>query len=305
MKDAFVARHRRRYGHGGAVESHLDFIARLSAWFERQDPASWNRDPEPVRTTVSPVRRHVFLLGYLRSGVTLVESILASLPDTRVLEEGATLDAADAAFLKDDSTLSRLNPLDAGLADAMRAAYWRRVCELVPDVDDKVFVDMSPLYGIKLPMIARLFPDAVVVLCRRDPRDVVLSCFRRHMSPNALTFQLTSLEGIARHYDAAMRLTERHLAALPLPWHLVEYSRLVSDFDATTRELAAFVGAPWSDRVRNFSTTAARMNIRTPSASQVRRGLFDGTAQWRRYRAQLEPVLPQLQPWVEKYGYPP
>ena len=258
-----------------------------------------------VRLRRSPIRQHVFLLGYLRSGVTLVESILASLDDTRVLEEGSTLVAGDALFLKNSESLARLNPLDPRLASQALDAYWRRVREAVPDVEGKVFVDMSPLYGIKLPMIARLFPSARVIVCRRDPRDVVLSCFRRSFSPNALTYQLTSLEGIARHYDAAMRLTEAHLAALPLPVHVVEYSTLVGSFDATTRALADFVGAAWSENVRHFNRTAAGRQISTPSGPQVRRRLYDGSGQWRRYRAQLEPVLPTLQPWVSRYGYLP
>jgi Flp pilus assembly protein TadD len=303
MKERFAARHAKRYGNGGSVESHLDFIRRLGAWFERQDMVEWSRSGDSA-DNVSPVKRHVFLLGYLRSGVTLAESILASLPETRVLEEGATLLAADLTFLRNDETLAKLNPLDTVLARQARDAYWRRVREQVPDVDGRIFVDMSPLYGVKLAMIARLFPQARVVVCRRDPRDVVLSCMRRNFTANALTYQLTSLETIARHYDAAMRLTELHLKSLPLPSHVVEYSRLVGDFDATTRALADFVGAPWTEEVRDFSTTAASRQIRTPSASQVRRSLYDGTGQWIRYQKYLEPVLPLLAPWIERFGYP-
>jgi Flp pilus assembly protein TadD len=304
LKETFARQNEARYGDQGPVENHLGFVRRLSAWFERQDRRDWSQ-PIGDEPATSPVRRHVFLLGYLRSGVTLVESILATLPDTRVLEEGETLMAADRAFLRNDQTLDKLNPLDPESASLARADYWRRVREQVPDVDGKIFVDMSPLYGIKLPMIARLFPDALVVLCRRDPRDVVLSCFRRNFSPNALTFQMTSLEKIARHYDAAMRLTELHRQVLPIPFHVVEYSRLIGDFEATTRALADFVGARWTEQVREFSRTAAERKIRTPSAQQVRRGLFDGTGQWRQYREHMEPVLPILEPWVAEFGYEP
>jgi hypothetical protein len=168
-----------------------------------------------------------------------------------------------------------------------------------------VLVDMAPLNGIKLPMIARLFPEASIVVCRRDPRDVVLSCFRRHFRVNASTFQMAELERAARHYDAVMRLVERHLATLPLRVHAVDYAALVADFDATTRGLAEFVGLPWDESVRDFARTAAGREVRTVSAAQVRRGLYDGTRQWERYREQLAPVLPLLEPWVRRFGYPP
>jgi tetratricopeptide (TPR) repeat protein len=291
-----------RFEGGATVENHLEFVRRLTRWFEGQEAARWH-EPFAAEGYISPVRRHVFLLGYPRSGNTLVENILASLPGVRALEERPTLDDADRAFLREDSLLERLEQLDAELAAAQRDAYWKRVRSEIPDVDGQVFVDMAPLNGIKLPMISRLFPDAVVVLCRRDPRDVVLSCFRRHFRINASTYEMTDLQRAARHYDAVMRLIDLHLAVLPVPVHVVDYAALVADFDATTRSLAQFVGVPWTEAARDFSRTAAAREVRTVSAPQVRRGLFDGTRQWERYREQLAPVLPILEPWIRKFGY--
>jgi tetratricopeptide (TPR) repeat protein len=291
-----------RFGDGGTVENHLGLVRRLTWWFERQDPADW-RMPAAADGYASPVRRHVFLLGYPRSGNTLVENILASLPGVRALEERPTLADADLAFLRDDGALDRLARLDSAEAARLREAYWQRVRAEVPDVEGSVFVDMAPLNGIKLAMIARLFPDAIVVLCRRDPRDVVLSCFRRHFRVNASTYQMAGLERAARHYDAVMRLVDLQLAVLPMPVHFVDYAALVGNFDQTTRSLAQFVGVPWTEAARDFSRTAAAREVRTVSAPQVRRGLFDGTRQWERYREQMAPVLPLLEPWVRKFGY--
>ena len=75
--------------------------------FERQDMSGWSAVSSPVD---SPVRQHVLLLGYLRSGVTLVESILASLSGTRVLEEADTLRVADSIFLRNDESLGAAEP---------------------------------------------------------------------------------------------------------------------------------------------------------------------------------------------------
>jgi len=302
MNEQTVRANAARFGDGGPIESHLELVLRLTRWFERQDPAVW-REPAAPGDVTSPVRRHVFLLGYPRSGNTLVENILAGLPEVRALEERPTLADSDLVFLRDDSTLDQLTHLDPALAEKQREAYWRRVRAEVPDLDGKVFVDMAPLNGIKLPMIARLFPDAVVVLCRRDPRDVVLSCFRRHFRVNASTYQMAGLERAARHYDAVMRLIELCLAVLPTPVHVVHYAALVADFDASTRALAQFVDVPWTEAAREFSRTAAGRDVRTVSATQVRRGLFDGTRQWERYREHMAPVLPVLDPWVRTFGY--
>jgi Sulfotransferase family len=295
--------HAPKFGEGGRVENHMHYMGRMKSWFERQDPSDW-RNPWPAGEYVSPVKRHIFLFGYPRSGTTLVENILASFTAVRGLEEQPTLVAADWEFLRDDQAMDRLTRLDPVLAAEQRNEYWQRVRHQVPDVDGKVFVDMGPLYGIKLQVIARLFPDALLVRCRRDPRDVVLSCFKKPFRVNASTYQMTTLEGAARHFDLAMQLTELHLSVLPLPVHVVDYATLVSDFDSSTRALAEFVGIPWTEDVRAFDRTAKGRQLRTASAQQVRRGLYDGTRQWLRYRDHLAPVLPILEPWVTRFGYP-
>jgi hypothetical protein len=73
-----------------------------------------------------------------------------------------------------------------------------------------------------------------------------------------------------------MRLTELARARLPLAIHEVRYDRLVSDFEETVRGFAAFVGLEWTDAFRSFDRTAQTRGVRTASATQVRKGLYDG-----------------------------
>jgi hypothetical protein len=157
---------------------------------------------------------------------------------------------------------------------------------------------MSPLNGIKIPMIRKLFPKALIVVCRRDPRDVVLSCWRQSFSINAATYQMTDLEGAARHYCAAMTLMEMSLRLVDGPVHTVDYEHLMVDFEGGARALVEAAGLAWSDEVLNFAKAAQTRALRTASAGQIRGGLFDGRRQWRRYEPWMRTVLPLLQPWV-------
>lgn len=302
MNELFERLHAPRFASNDPARNHLEFVRRLTSWFERQDERVWQK-PAVVTGEASPAKRHIFLFGYPRSGTTLAENVLATLPDVRALEERPTLQEADLALLRNEQALDLLAGLESGLAENLRSAYWQRVRAEVPDFAGRIFVDKAPLHGIKLPMISRLFPDAVYVLCRRDPRDVVLSCFRRNFRPNAATYQMTNLANIARHYSAVMQLMELHLKVLPLQVHTLDYRALVEDFEGTTRALAGFVGAQWSEAAFGFHRTAGERNVRTASAPQVRRGLYDGTRQWWRYRAYMDPVLPVLEPWVTRFGY--
>jgi hypothetical protein len=63
--------------------------------------------------------------------------------------------------------------------------------------------------------------------------------------------------------------------------------------------LCDFLGLEWTDDLRRFDRTARRRGVSTASVTQVRRGLYDGSGQWRPYERYLEPVLPILKPWIE------
>jgi tetratricopeptide (TPR) repeat protein len=246
---------------------------------------------------------HIFLIGHPRSGTTLVENILASAPGVAALEERQTLRDADAAYFVEPHKLVDLVDVDEDGLAALREAYWQRVRAAGIPAGVATFVDMDPMKGTRLPMIARLFPQARIVIMRRDPRDVVLSCFRTSFVPTASSCQFATLEGAARHYDTLMRLQQECLATLPLASHEVFYEQLVADFDGTTKTLCDFTGLVWSDDLRRFDRTAEARGVTTASQTQVRRGLYDGRAQWRRYEAELAPIMPILQPWIEKLGY--
>jgi len=87
--------------------------------------------------------------------------------------------------------------------------------------------------------------------------------------------------------------------------HLVRYERLVDDAESEMRALTAFLGLEWSDRLLDHRSTAAdRGFINTPSYSQVVEPLYDRSiGRWERYRGQMEPVLPMLEPWAKRMGY--
>ncbi|NBW74294.1 MAG: sulfotransferase family protein [Sphingomonadaceae bacterium] len=286
---------------GQSRTSHRDLIERVTAEMAAAPKAAWS---QPV--SVQPAKaaaQHVFLLGYPRSGTTLVENVLASLHGVEALEERPTLVEADRAFLAEPGGITRLAQLQPTELAPFSAAYWDKVEAAGVQAVGQTFVDMDPLKATRLPLIARLFPAARILIMRRDPRDVVLSCFRTSFALTSAALEFTNLERAARHYDAMMRLIDAARAHLPLAFHEVDYHALVRDFDGTTRALCTFLGLPWDEALRRFDRTAQNRGVATASASQVRRGLYDGRGQWQPFARHFEPVLPILQPWIEKFGY--
>ena len=285
-----------------AADQLRSLIGSLSDWFGAQQPQAWRG--APAGDGGSAARGHVFLLGFPRSGTTLLEHILGAHPDVVALEEGDLLGEAAHRFFGRTAGLQALAALDAATAEKLRDRYWRRARDAGAEVAGHLFVDKMPLDTINLPIIARLFPQARVLFARRDPRDTVLSGFRHVFAPNAATYAMLTLDGAADLYDAVMRLAETYRAVLPLDLHEVRHERLTADFDGEVRALCAFLGLEWSDAFYDFATQAEGRTISTPSAGQVRRGLYrEATPAWIHYADQLAPVLPRLQPWVERFGY--
>ena len=169
-----------------------------------------------------------------------------------------------------------------------------------------MFVDKHPFNSLRLPLIARLFPEAPILFAVRDPRDVVLSCLRRRFDINPVTFELLTLEGCARLYSAAMRISRRtsELTRLRLRLRLVKHEQLATDFDAEIARICAFLGIGPTPAMADFAGRIRARGVNTPSAAQLARGLdVARLGQWRRYAAHLEPALPILAPWIERFGY--
>jgi tetratricopeptide (TPR) repeat protein len=283
------------------VETGLARARRLAEEFAAIPAAAW-REPPPG--PASPVARHVFVLGFPRSGTTFLGQVLQSHPEVVTLDEQETLADASLRFIAEPGGLARLAASDEGELAPLREAYWRRARAAGAEPAGKVFVDKLPMNTIGLPLIARMFPAAKVIFVRRDPRDVVLSAFRRQFVVNAATWELLTLEGAARFYDAVMRLFELYRAGLALDLRVQSHEALVADFDAESRALAAFLGLDWSEARADIAGPSRQGRIATPSAGQITGGLSgEGVGQWRRYAAQLAPALPILRPWAELFGY--
>jgi hypothetical protein len=139
----------------------------------------------------------------------------------------------------------------------------------------------------------------------RDPRDVVLSCFRRRFAMNAGMYEFTTLETTAAYYVAVMRLIGIYRQKLALDLIETRHESLVDEFESEMRRLCDFLGLSWQGEMQSFASRVGAQNIDTPSSAQVARGLSNsGLAQWRRYGRELAPVLPVLTPFVRQFGYP-
>lgn len=305
--DAFahytIANELQRNQYAGQHANDMGFLSvslmeRLSDFITCRPVLTWSPAPP---CSHSPV----FLVGFPRSGTTLLDQILSSHPDVTVLEERDTLAPVCSRLFPAGGDATFLADISGDQIEQMRQLYWEKVLECLPRHSiRKVFVDKLPLNAALLPLIHRIFPEARIVFAIRDPRDGVLSCFQQRFAMNGAMYQLLQIDTAASYYSSVMKLVDQSRRLLPLKLQQVRYEDVVSQFDARIRELLAFLELPWDDEVRNHVATARRRVINTPSATQVVQPLYGSSVgKWRQYEPQLAPVLGTLKPWVAAFGY--
>jgi tetratricopeptide (TPR) repeat protein len=263
-------------------------------WYAGWTPA------EPDRGRPAPV----FLVGFPRSGTTLLDTQLMGHPDVVVLEETPVLERVNAAL---GGGLGRLAELDKAGVDALRARYFAELDAIEPGAEGKLVVDKYPLAIGLAALIHRIFPDARFVFAERHPCDVVLSCFMTRFRLNRGAGNFLDLEDAARLYDLVLGYWQRARAVFPLSVHTLRYEDLTEDPRAALEPLAGFLGLSWDERLLDHRDTAIRRDyIGSPSYAQVAEPIYRrAVGRWTRYRAQLAPVLPVLLPWAARLGYPP
>lgn len=269
----------------------IQIDAATPAWVK-----SW-RDESRRSDRPSPV----FLVGFPRSGTTLLDTMLMGHPEVEVLEEEPTL--MEAAKLL--QPFENLPLADDGQIGAARDEYFRVAARHASLEPGKLLVDKNPLSMNLLPIIHRLFPDARIILALRHPCDVVFSCYAANFKLNDAMPNFLGLDTAAELYDLSFTYFEKTRKLFDMSVHSIRYEEVIADPEAELRPIIEFLGLEWNDAVLEHQATAAsRGRIKTASYSQVGQPIYSQAAgRWTNFRKHLEPVLPVLQPWAEKFGY--
>ncbi|MGA2257881.1 MAG: sulfotransferase, partial [Thermoguttaceae bacterium] len=148
-------------------------------------------------------------------------------------------------------------------------------------------VDKMPDNYLYLGFLAAFFPRARFIHCRRDLRDVAVSCWMA----NFRMVRWASAPGpIAARFRDYQRLMDRWRVVLPAPVLDVSYEETVTDLETVARRLVAWCGLEWEPRCMEFHR--ARRPVRTASAVQVRRPVFrTSVGRWKHYEQSLAPLL--------------
>lgn len=246
---------------------------------------------------------HAMMVGFPRSGTTLLENALAAHPDIETFEETPAF-SRTVSFI--DRNVKAGSPVAVDVALAARARYYEEMDRRASKQGARLFVDKLPLNASAIKFLEKLLPGKRYIFSIRDPRDVVLSCFRQHFARNKAMDNFRKFDDACRFYNFVMSqwfdvfsLSETERVAY------VRYEELVGDFKATASRVLKFLGAEWDDKVLDFAALAQHRSANTPSYQKVRGGLQLGVqSSWRNYDFLFKaPGAEPLERWVEHFGY--
>ena len=262
----------------GALRRQVDDLIELATPDSFSAAAPWS----------NPSQAPVFIVGMPRSGTSLVEQIAAS--HSRVFGAGEL--HALGEIWKTLSTHNRGRQVENWDAAFARRFADRHVESLQALGNGAVrIIDKMPDNIFFLWLVAALFPLARIILCRRDLRNVCLSCYFHHFTEGHLyAYDLADCGARALEID---RLATHWSRVLPLEVRAVDYEKLISDLEGESRRLIEFLGLVWEPACLDFHRT--ERPILTASAWQVRQPLYRRSiGRWRRYERHLGTLLERL-----------
>lgn len=266
--------------------------ATWDAMLDALDAAAGTLAEPPVVSASAGETRPVFIVGMLRSGTTLAERILGRHPQVCALGELELVDRLAARTrqitgLDYPHSVRALNRAQVAQLRHEYRAQWPQEAHRA-----SAAVDKNPLNFLHLALIRKVFPEAVVVNCRRDPRDVGLSLYFQHFAREMHAYA-SSFDDIAFVYRGYRRLMRRCEALLADWIYTLEYERLIAEPEVQTRALVAAACLPWDARCLEPERHDAA--IATASVWQARQPIYSRSAgRWRHYESQLAPLIAAL-----------
>ena len=282
-------------------DSFYAMVSQLKDCFTRDRVSQWqtlpaNQDAEPV-----------FLIGFPRSGTTLLDQILDSHPAIEVIEERPVLSKLrDRIEGLPGGYPAALANLDNDAVTQLSILYYSELARYVdPEQEGRLYIDKLPLNILHVGLCSRVFPAARYILALRHPCDACLSCFMQPFTHNRAMASFYTIEDSVTMYRETMSLWLQYRDILDLDVHTVRYEDVVADFSGEARKILEFLQLPWDDRIHDYNKHArSRGQIRTPSYNQVRQDIYTSSLQrWKHYRSYLQPHLDSLEPFITAFGY--
>ena len=249
----------------------------------------------------------VFMIGFPRSGTTLLDTILRSHQMIEVIEEKHMMEKLINSLNRlTNNSIEKIYNIDDQHVKQLGENYFKELHSYSKNFDtSKVYIDKLPFNIIYIAEIIRVFPNAKFIISIRHPCDCVLSCYMQNFNLNDSMSNFLNLNDAANIYNVVMNLLKIYKKNFVFNFKEIKYENIISNFNFEIKNVLDFLDLPWDDKVIEYQKTAiSRERIFTPSYDQVIKPLYSQSiARWEKYKNKLSKVYPILEPWIKEFNY--
>ncbi|MBH67192.1 MAG: hypothetical protein CMM58_02450 [Rhodospirillaceae bacterium] len=263
-------------------------------------------DEAPKNSAVDGHDDPVFMVGFPRSGTTLLDQVLDSHPGVVVLEERPLVAGMIRRLASDDFRYPQdLAQLNSRMIQKLRSGYFQDRMQFIEVEAGEVFVDKMPLNINEAILINSVFPKARFIVVIRDPCDVCLSCFTQAFELNDWMAVFNDIAATAKLYNEVFDLWYETVSKFNIEYHEVRYEDLVNDLQGTASKILKFLDLSWDNKMARHDEHARnRGYLATPSHAQVTQPVYQHAVQrWKLYGGHMKEVEKLLQTKRRQLGY--
>ena len=272
----------------------LDTISIYKKFFNKQDRSISNTTHDGINHS-----NLVFLIGFPRSGTTLLDTILRSHSQTLVLEEKPYLLDVRHRFYKNHelSDILKINETDK---IKMQEQYFNAF----EHKSDQLIIDKYPLNLIELGFIKTLFPKSKIVLAIRHPLDCIISCVMTAFKMNDGMVNFENIQTTAYFYNECFELLFKYFNYYEINYHTVKYENVITNFKHEISNLLKFLNLNYQENINNFQETAKlRKKINTPSYDQVTQPLYSSSINRYKNFDEIKNIKVDIKRWLNEFSY--
>jgi len=272
----------------------LDTISVYKNFFDKKNKLKSN-----ILSTGINHSNLAFLIGFPRSGTTLLDTILRSHSKTLVLEEKPYLLNVRHGFYKNHK-LSDILQINETEKIKMQEQYFNSFNYK----SDKLIIDKYPLNLIELGFIKTLFPNSKIILAIRHPLDCIISGVLTAFKMNDGMVNFENIQTTSFFYNECFELLFKYFNYYEINYHEVRYENVITNFEDEINKLLNFLNLKFEESIYNFHKTAMqRQKINTPSYDQVVQPIYSSSINRYKNFDEIKNIKIDIKYWINQFSY--
>ena len=256
----------------------------------------------------------VFIVGFFRSGSTLLENMLVQHPSVgtlgessifvdhlRSLRESTAIGGSSLEKNEDYGNEYETSKREEEILQNHTNDYLKSIVNAIREdyPDKKVFrtIDKRLWNFRNLGVIQSMLPQSYIIHVIRDPLDTLLSCYKTQFKGSAGEWS-SSESSLVQVYSEYLRLMQHFHNILPGRSEriiLVTYESLVLNTKDTMKYILDALELPWSDKVLKTSLRKSKLAY-TASLMQIKSSIYStSVGGWRGVSNHLKTMKKELQ----------